>query len=139
MSSSDLDRFLSELKRRRVYKVAAFYAAAAFAVLQGLDIVLPALGTPGWVMRAAVLTVLIGFPVALGLAWVFDVNRGGVERTEDLPDGAVLPPLGRGARVVRLAGALLLVGGVRAPGAILLLCALVAGGARHHYRRLADV
>ncbi|MCA9737134.1 MAG: hypothetical protein R3E98_20390 [Gemmatimonadota bacterium] len=112
MSSSDLDRFLSELKRRRVYKVAAFYAAAAFAVLQGLDIVLPALGTPGWVMRAAVLTVLIGFPVALGLAWVFDVNRGGVERTEDLPDGAVLPPLGRGARVVRLAGALLLVGAV---------------------------
>lgn len=83
MSYSRLKRLLSELKRRHVYRVAVIYVAAGFALLQGLDIVLPALEAPAWVLRASVITVLAGFPVALTLSWIFDLTRGGIERTDD--------------------------------------------------------
>jgi tetratricopeptide (TPR) repeat protein/TolB-like protein len=106
---SDLDRLLSELKRRRVYKVTAIYVAAGFALLQGLDIVLPALDAPAWVLRACVLAILLGFPLTLVLAWVFDITPEGVERTADLPEG-VETPLGTGARAVRVVLGLLMIG-----------------------------
>lgn len=106
---SDVDRFLTELKRRRVYKVAAVYAAAGFALLQALDIVLPALDAPDWLMRVLVLAVLVGFPLTLALAWIFDINPAGIERTEELPDDLEVPPLTRGARAVRIFGAVMLI------------------------------
>ena len=75
-----LSRLLSELKRRRVYQVAAAYAVAGFAVLEAADLVLPALPAPAWTYRALVILVLVGFPVVVVLAWVFDITPEGVER-----------------------------------------------------------
>lgn len=72
---------LDELRRRRVYRVSAAYVIGGFALLQGLDIVLPALGAPPWVMSALVVLAISGLPLAAALAWVFEITPHGIERT----------------------------------------------------------
>src|SRR5437870_2669214 len=66
--------FLSELKRRKVYNVAAMYAAAAFIVWQAADILVPSLDLPQWTMKAVVVLTALGFPLAVVLAWIYDVT-----------------------------------------------------------------
>jgi eukaryotic-like serine/threonine-protein kinase len=78
-----LASFLGELRRRRVYRAAATYLAATFVALQGADIVFPALSVAAWVLPALVIAAAAGFPVVLVLTWIFDINRGGIERTPD--------------------------------------------------------
>jgi tetratricopeptide (TPR) repeat protein len=77
----DIEGFVASLRQRRVFRVAAAYAVAAFALLQAADIVFPALGVPTWAMTLLVIASFLGFPVALVLAWVFDVTPAGVIRT----------------------------------------------------------
>ncbi len=77
-----LSHFLVELKRRRVFRVAAAYVVVAFALLQGADIVFPALHLPGWTSTLVVVLALMGFPLAVVLAWAFDITPEGVKRTE---------------------------------------------------------
>ena len=78
--------FLAEIKRRRVGKVAIAYGAVAWAVTEAASVVLPALYVPEWAMTFLVIFLLVGFPIAMVLAWVFDVSPTGIERTEPLPD-----------------------------------------------------
>ena len=73
--------FLEELKRRKVVRVAAVYGATVFAVLQVADLLVEPLSLPGWTMRMLVLLGAAGFPVAVGLAWVFEVRPEGLRRT----------------------------------------------------------
>jgi adenylate cyclase len=73
--------FFSELKRRKVFRVAVVYAATAFVVLQAADIMLPRLGVPDWVNALIVLLVILGFPIALVLAWALEVTPDGVRVT----------------------------------------------------------
>jgi TolB-like protein/Flp pilus assembly protein TadD len=80
--------FFAELKRRRVTKVAIAYGAVAWAVTETASVVLPALYVPDWAMTMIVIFLLVGFPVAMVLAWVFDVSPDGIQRTEPLPDSA---------------------------------------------------
>lgn len=75
--------FLEELKRRKTVRVALVYLAAAYAVLQVADIVLPALGAPEWMDRGLVLVSAIGLPVAIILAWAFRITPDGVRREVD--------------------------------------------------------
>lgn len=70
MSSS----FLAELKRRRVVRVALVYGAVAFAVVQAADVFVPALALPAWILTAVALFAVLGFPVALVLAWAYDIH-----------------------------------------------------------------
>jgi TolB-like protein len=77
--------FLAEIKRRRVGKVAIAYGAVAWAVTEAASVVLPALYVPEWAMTFLVIFLLVGFPIAMVLAWVFDVSAAGIERTEPLP------------------------------------------------------
>ncbi len=77
--------FLAEIKRRRVGKVAIAYGAVAWAVTEAASVVLPALYVPEWAMTFLVIFLLVGFPIAMVLAWVFDVSASGIERTEPLP------------------------------------------------------
>ena len=83
--------FLAEIRRRRVGRVAIAYGAVAWAVTESASVVLPALGVPEWAMTFLVVFLLTGFPIAMVLAWVFDVSPQGIQRTEPLPD-AVAPP-----------------------------------------------
>ena len=79
--SSDLSNLWQDLRRRRVFKVAAIYAAGAWVIVQVADVVGPAINMSGWVMTAIVGFAMVGFPIAVTLAWLFDVGPGGVVRT----------------------------------------------------------
>ena len=73
--------FLEELKRRRVVRAGVVYAAVSFAVLQGADVLVPALRLPEWITSAVALLAILGFPIALALGWVFQLTVDGVKRT----------------------------------------------------------
>ncbi len=76
--------FIAELRRRHVGRAAIGYAAVAFILLQTGEIVLPAFRAPEWGLRLMVLLVLLGFPVAIALAWVYEITPKGIRRTPDL-------------------------------------------------------
>jgi adenylate cyclase len=77
-----LPRFLTELKRRKVYRAALVYAAVGWALLEMADVVLPRLGLPDWTVNLVLALVLFGFPIALIFAWIFDLSAQGIERTQ---------------------------------------------------------
>ena len=79
--------FLQELKRRRVIRTAVVYAIVAFVVAQVAELLLPALLLPEWAFRMVVALLILGFPLAVGLAWSFDLTSEGVRRTGAEEDG----------------------------------------------------
>jgi len=81
---TDLRSFFSELKRRNVYKVAAAYAVVGWLVIQISSTVLPTFHAPEWVLQTLVVLVAIGFPIALVIAWAFELTPEGIKRTEDV-------------------------------------------------------
>jgi TolB-like protein/Tfp pilus assembly protein PilF len=74
--------FFAELKRRNVYKVAVAYIVAGWALAQGIAQVFPVFDVPNWIVRLIVLLIVIGFPIALILAWAFEFTPEGIKRTE---------------------------------------------------------
>jgi len=109
-----LQRFMADLKRRRVFRVMAFYGAAAFGVIQAADVVLPRLGLPDWTVTLLVWLCLLGFPVAVALAWAFERTPEGVRRTGDAGetdlDAIAAEPAGQrwSAGLLAIAGTVLL-------------------------------
>lgn len=95
---SKLAATFAELKRRRVVHVGVVYATVAFVLLQLLEIVLPALRLPDWTLTLVVVLLAVGFPVALVLAWAFEVTPEGVARTRPLPDTRADSPSGERSR-----------------------------------------
>jgi len=77
------NQFFGELRRRNVYKVAVAYAVAGWALAQGIAQVFPVFGVPNWIIQLIVLLIVIGFPIALVLAWAFELTPEGLKRTED--------------------------------------------------------
>jgi TolB-like protein/Tfp pilus assembly protein PilF len=71
-----------ELKRRNVYKVGVAYIVAGWALSQGIAQVFPVFDVPNWVVRSLVLLIIVGLPVALVLAWMFEITPQGIKRTE---------------------------------------------------------
>jgi adenylate cyclase len=86
----NLGNFFSELKRRNVYKVAVAYAVVSWLAVQIASTILPTFHSPEWVLQTLVLVVALGFPVALVLAWAFEITPEGVRRTEDVEPSASL-------------------------------------------------
>jgi TolB-like protein/Flp pilus assembly protein TadD len=78
----NLRSFFSELKRRNVYKVAITYALVAWLLVQVGSILLPTFEVPAWVMKVFVTAVAAGFPIALVMAWAFELTPQGIKRTE---------------------------------------------------------
>jgi TolB-like protein len=74
--------FFAELQRRNVYKVAIAYAVVAWLLMQVASQIFPFFEIPNWAVRLVVLLLVIGFPVALILAWAFDLTPQGIKRTE---------------------------------------------------------
>jgi len=79
-----LPRFLAELKRRKVYRVALVYAGVGWALLEAADVVLPRLALPDWTVNLVLALVLLGFPLALVFAWIFDFSPEGFVRTKPI-------------------------------------------------------
>jgi TolB-like protein/Flp pilus assembly protein TadD len=76
-------RFFADLKRRRVFRVMALYGAVAFAVIEAADVILPRMSLPDWTVTLVVWLLVLGFPVAIVLAWAFERTPSGVRRTAD--------------------------------------------------------
>jgi adenylate cyclase len=104
---ADVRSLLRELKRRRVFRVVLAYLVVAFGVLQGADVLTEALALPDWALTLVAVLIILGFPVAVVLAWAFDVTPDGVRRAG--------PPVS--AAPLRLGAA-----------GVLLLATLLAGG-----------
>ena len=93
---SPLGRFYRELERRRVIRVVSIYCVAAWIIIEAADVVLPALFMPDWILRLIIILAMIGFPFAVGMAWIFDLTSAGVVRTPDeVPDAKLERPSGR--------------------------------------------
>src|SRR5437868_7299853 len=76
--------FFAELKRRKVYRVAAAYAVASWLLIQIATQVFPFFEIPNWAVRLVVLVLCLGFPIAVILAWVFDITPQGIRRTDEI-------------------------------------------------------
>jgi TolB-like protein/cytochrome c-type biogenesis protein CcmH/NrfG len=83
-----MSNFFAELKRRNVYKVAVAYAIVGWLLIQIVTQVFPFLEIPAWVVRLVIALVAIGFPIALVIAWAFEVTPEGIKRTEDVDSAA---------------------------------------------------
>ena len=77
--------FFEELKRRHVVKAGIAYLVVAWLLIQVLSILLPVFKAPDWIMRLAVITLAVGLPVWLVVAWIYDFTPEGIQRTEDVP------------------------------------------------------
>src|SRR5215471_9759591 len=79
---SEKPSFFSELKRRNVYKVAVAYIVGGWALSQGVAQVFPVFNVPNWVIQGFVVMIVMGLPIALVLAWAFEITPQGIKRTE---------------------------------------------------------
>src|ERR1043166_5707157 len=77
-----VNRFFAELKRRNVYKVAIAYAIVAWLLIQAGSILFPTFEAPPWVMKVFVALIVLGFPIAIILAWAFELTPEGIKRAE---------------------------------------------------------
>ncbi len=84
--------FFTELKRRKVYRVAVAYAIVAWLLIQAASILFPTFEAPSWVMKVFVTAVILGFPVALILAWAFDLTPEGLKRSDEVPQTQAIAP-----------------------------------------------
>jgi len=96
--------FFEELKRRKVYRVAIAYVVGSWALAQGLAQVLPVFDIPNSAIRGVIALLLVGFPVALVLAWMFDITPTGIQRTSAV-EVHPQPKSRRRRNVILLAGA----------------------------------
>src|SRR5262245_34196959 len=98
--------FFTELKRRNVYKVAVSYLVVGWLLIQVATQVFPFLEIPNWVVRLVIAIVAIGFPIALIMAWAFEMTPEGIKRTEDVdPNNASRAPKKRAWIYVVIIGA----------------------------------
>src|SRR6266481_2966474 len=100
--------FFAEVKRRNVYKVAIAYGAVAWLLTEIATRVFPFFEIPNWVVRLVVLVIIAGFPIAVVIAWAFELTPEGLKRTE-IADAKY--PLGRSPKrawiyIVIIAGAI---------------------------------
>lgn len=93
-----LRRLLTDLKRRNVFRVAAVYGVVGFGVIEAADVIFPRVPLPEWTVGLIVWLVLLGFPIALVLAWAFETTPSGVRRTARHPAREVVAPVGRRGR-----------------------------------------
>src|SRR5205809_2843748 len=79
--------FFEEIKRRKVYRVAVAYVVVAGGLIQLASAVFPAWELPSWALRLVIILLLIGFPIALILAWALEVTPEGIRTTQPAPSG----------------------------------------------------
>src|SRR6266540_1826736 len=106
----DPTKFFAELKRRNVYKVAVAYAIVGWLLVQVATQVFPFLEIPNWVVRLVIALVAVGFPIALVIAWAFELTPEGLKRTEDVDRATARQPRKYVWIFVAAAGAALSVG-----------------------------
>jgi TolB-like protein/Tfp pilus assembly protein PilF len=85
--------FIAELKRRNVIRMAGLYLVGAWLVIQVSSTVLPAFDVPGWMLRALISVLAIGFVPALVFSWIFELTPAGIKRDDEVPREESIAPL----------------------------------------------
>lgn len=86
-----MKKFIRELRRREVFRSAGLYVGICWIIVEGASIVLPTFNAPDWMLQALIIAVMIGFPVMLVLAWVYDVTDKGIVVQAEATDTVVIP------------------------------------------------
>ncbi len=103
----NIPNFFAELRRRNVYKVAIAYGVVAWLLMQVATQVFPFLEIPNWAIRLVIMLIVIGFPIALVIAWAFELTPEGLKRTEFADELPTKAPRNRAwIYVVIVAGAI---------------------------------
>lgn len=121
-------RFFAELKRRKVFKVAAMYGATGFVVLQVADLMVEPLGLPDWAMPLILTLTFLGFPIAIVLAWAFEATPEGVRRQTAPQSGEITQIIAQPASRRWVSGLLALLGVVLLIGSGWMIGRRSAGG-----------
>lgn len=88
-----LGKLVRELRRREVFRAAGLYVGICWILIEVGSTVLPTFGVPEWVMRAVIIVSVVGFPVAVVLAWIYDFTDHGIVVQGD-PTDTIVPPIG---------------------------------------------
>ena len=88
-----VNRFFRELRRREVFRTAGLYVGISWILIEVASVVLPTFDAPEWIMRAIIIVAIIGFPVMLVLAWVYDLTEHGVQ-VQAAPTDTIVSPIG---------------------------------------------
>ena len=86
MASGRIKRLYYELRRRKVLRVTVVYGVVGWAVTEIASVIFPVLLLPDWTVRLVLILILLGFPLAIILTWVFDMTPAGIETTKDLAE-----------------------------------------------------
>lgn len=86
-----MQRLILELRRREVFRTAGLYVGICWIAIEGASIVLPAFDAPEWMLQALIIAAVVGFPIMLVFAWVYDISSKGVEVTPDATETVVIP------------------------------------------------
>ena len=88
-----MNRFFRELRRREVFRTAGLYIGVCWILIEVASVILPTFDAPEWALQAIIIIAVVGFPVMLVLAWVYDVTDHGIEVQAD-PTDTVIAPIG---------------------------------------------
>jgi tetratricopeptide (TPR) repeat protein len=88
-----VNRFIRELRRREVFRTAGLYVGVSWILIEVSSVMLPTFDAPEWMLRAIIVTAIVGFPVMLVLAWVYNLTDHGLEVQADSTD-TIIAPLG---------------------------------------------
>lgn len=88
-SPPSYQRFFADLKRRHVFRVMGVYGAVAFVVIQAADVIFPGIPLPPWTVSLVVWLCLLGFPIAVAMAWAFERTPEGLRRTDEAGEGEI--------------------------------------------------
>ena len=86
---------IKELRRREVFRTVGFYVGISWILIEAASVMLPAFEAPDWALRGVIIVAFVGLPVAIVLAWFFDINAAGIEVQADSSDTVVVPFGGR--------------------------------------------
>jgi tetratricopeptide (TPR) repeat protein len=90
-----MHRLIKELRRREVFRTVGLYVGIGWITIEGASVMLPAFDAPDWVLRAVIILAILGLPIAIVLAWIYDATDSGVEVQADPSDTVVVPFGGR--------------------------------------------
>ena len=92
---SRMHKLIKELRRREVFKTVGLYVGISWITIEASSVMLPAFGAPDWTLRAIIILAVIGLPITVVLAWIYDITEGGVQVQDETDDGPVVPFGGR--------------------------------------------
>ena len=86
-----MQKLIRELRRREVFRTVGLYVGISWILIEASSVMLPAFEAPDWTLRAVIIIAIIGLPITIVLAWVYDITDKGIEVQADVSDTQVIP------------------------------------------------